>query len=195
MASGSAVASSDRKPASRRRIPDRCARSSSFSASFSRCRRRIPSSRSRPTTRGSAPNRRRQSASDRITTRGAPWPSSVGSKFRPSRGSTPRREKKLAVTRPTRRPVNRPGPTSTATTEISSRSISAVWHVNSMAGVSVSAWRRPRATSNNASTPSWPPMAQPTCAVAVSIPRISIARPSPRPPRRCRAAASSGLPP
>src|SRR4051794_9675536 len=42
-----------------------------------------------------------------------------------------------------------------------------------MAGVSVSAWRWPRAEWKAASTPSWPPMAQPTWLVALSMPRIS----------------------
>src|SRR5215213_6505505 len=79
----------------------------------------------------------------------------------------------LAVVMPTRRPVKRPGPTSTPTTEISSRSMSALRQTDWMAGTSISAWRRPRATSNRASTPSWPPMAHPTLVVAVSIPRIS----------------------
>ena len=43
-----------------------------------------------------------------------------------------------------------------------------------MAGVSVSAWRRPRVDWIAPSTPSCPPMAQPTWAVDVVIPRISI---------------------
>src|SRR5947207_10677766 len=43
-----------------------------------------------------------------------------------------------------------------------------------MAGARVSAWRWPRAAWNEASTPSWPPMAQPTWVVAVSMPRISM---------------------
>src|SRR5215217_2280201 len=47
--------------------------------------------------------------------------------------------------------------------------------MNSIAGVSVSAWRRPLATSKVAITPSWPPIATPTCSVAVSMPRINMA--------------------
>src|SRR5437763_10520424 len=44
-----------------------------------------------------------------------------------------------------------------------------------MAGAKVSAWRWWRAEWNEARTPSWPPMAQPTWGVALSIPRISTA--------------------
>ena len=56
-----------------------------------------------------------------------------------------------------------------------------VWrHRNSMAGVSVSACRRPRVECTDPSTPSCPPMAHPTCAVEVVIPRTSISGPPPR---------------
>ena len=71
----------------------------------------------------------------------------------------------LAAAMPTRRPVNRPGPMSTATTEISLSSTRAWRRTKSMDGASVSAWRLPRAEWAEASTPSWPPMAQPTCWV------------------------------
>ena len=94
----------------------------------------------------------------------------------------------LAVARPTRRPVNRPGPMSTATTLISLSSIWACAQVNSMAGVSVSAWRLPRLLSNSASTPSCPPTAQLIWWVADSMPRISIAN---RPVRRWPAASAT----
>src|SRR4051812_47549644 len=62
---------------------------------------------------------------------------------------------------------------STAMAPISDSSTRACSHTNSIAGASVSAWRRPRAAWNDASTPSWPPTAHPTCIVAVSTPRIS----------------------
>ena len=81
----------------------------------------------------------------------------------------------LPAARPTRMPVNRPGPTSTAMHPISHSSIPDWRHTNSIAGVSVSAWRRPLATSNVAITPSCPPIATPTCSVAVSMPRINMA--------------------
>src|SRR4051794_21189968 len=101
--------------------------------------------------------------------------------------------KALAVAMPTRMPVNRPGPMSTAMQPISLSATSACSQVNSMAGVRISAWRRLRVTSKQARTPSWPPMAHPTRRVAVSMPRISTAcssrrraprRPSWRPPSR-----------
>ena len=47
-------------------------------------------------------------------------------------------------------------------TLISSSSMPACAQTNSMAGVSVSAWRATAADLDEASTPSWPPMAQPT---------------------------------
>ena len=50
----------------------------------------------------------------------------------------------LAAAMPTRRPVNRPGPTSTATQPISSRSMRACWRRKSIDGASDSAWRLPR---------------------------------------------------
>src|SRR6516225_3612714 len=81
----------------------------------------------------------------------------------------------LAVATPTRSPVNSPGPTSTATTPTSCRSISACSQMNAIAGVRISAWRRPRAAWKDASTPSCPPRAQPTCEVAVSMPSTIIA--------------------
>jgi hypothetical protein len=80
----------------------------------------------------------------------------------------------LAVATPTRSPLNSPGPTSTAMAPSSPSSTPAWWQVNSMAGTRVSTCRRRRAAWNEASTPSWPPMAQPTWMVELSIPRISI---------------------
>src|SRR5262245_6596556 len=58
-----------------------------------------------------------------------------------------------------------------------------------MAGASDSAWRRPRATSNSPSTPSWPPSAQLTCSVAVSMPRINTSSSTWRTPRWHRRSA------
>ena len=86
----------------------------------------------------------------------------------------------LADASPTRIPVNSPGPTSTATTLISSSPMSIWRHMNSIAGTSVSAWRRPRVDSKSPITPSWPPMATLTRSVAVSMPRISTGMPRPR---------------
>src|SRR5829696_5081887 len=83
----------------------------------------------------------------------------------------------LPVESPTRIPVNSPGPTSTATTPSSSRPMSAWAQMKSIAGVTISAWRRPRPTSNSAMTPSWPPSDTLTCSVAVSMPRISMTSP------------------
>ena len=60
----------------------------------------------------------------------------------------------LPVARPTRIPVNNPGPTSTATSPISSSATSACAQQNLIAGTRVSACRRPRAISNKAMTPS-----------------------------------------
>ena len=59
---------------------------------------------------------------------------------------------------------------------ISSSSTRADRRTKSMVGVSSSAWRRPREVWAAARTPSWPPMAAPTCWVADSMPRISTAR-------------------
>src|SRR4051812_9302653 len=87
---------------------------------------------------------------------------------------------------PTRNPVNRPGPRSTATQLISDRSTRAWRRTKSMAGMSVSAWRFPRFECDCASTPSCPPMATPTCDVDVSMPRISMS--CSRGPRRERLA-------
>ena len=47
----------------------------------------------------------------------------------------------VAVATPTRRPVNVPGPISTATIVIASSSMPAWAHENAIAGVSVSTWR------------------------------------------------------
>ena len=80
----------------------------------------------------------------------------------------------LAAAIPTRSPVKSPGPMSTATTEISLSSTLAWRRTKSIDGTRVSAWRFPRAECAEASTPSWPPMAQPTCCVAVVTPRMSI---------------------
>ena len=80
----------------------------------------------------------------------------------------------LAAATPTRRPVNSPGPRSTAMAPMSPSSTRVCRQRNSIAGVSVSAWRRPRVDWMAPSTPSWPPMAQPTWAVDVVIPRMSI---------------------
>ena len=49
---------------------------------------------------------------------------------------------------------------------ISSSSTRAERRTKSMVGVSSSAWRRPREVWAAARTPSWPPMAAPTCWVA-----------------------------
>src|SRR4051812_9637521 len=80
----------------------------------------------------------------------------------------------FAVAIPTRSPVNKPGPMSTAMAPKSSNSTRAWRRTKSMAGASVSACRWPRAEWKDARTPSWPPMAHPTCGVALSIPRISM---------------------
>ena len=65
----------------------------------------------------------------------------------------------LAEATPTRRPVNSPGPRSTATTLISFSSIRACRQVNSIAGVSTSACCLPRNDCVEANTPSCPPTA------------------------------------
>jgi tRNA threonylcarbamoyl adenosine modification protein YeaZ len=78
-----------------------------------------------------------------------------------------------AAAMPTRRPVNSPGPMSTATAEISSSSTRACRRTKSIDGARFSAWRLPRAECDEARTPSWPPMAAPTCLVDVEIPRMS----------------------
>ena len=63
---------------------------------------------------------------------------------------------------------------------------------NSIAGVSVSAWRRPRVEWIAPSTPSCPPIAQPTWAVDVVMPRMSIRRPPPTATRRRASASARG---
>ena len=54
----------------------------------------------------------------------------------------------FAAANPTRMPVNRPGPMSTATAPNSAISMSVCWHRNWIAGTKVSACRRPRDTSH-----------------------------------------------
>ena len=89
----------------------------------------------------------------------------------------------FAVAMPTRRPVNSPGPTSTAIADTSASSTCACAQVNWIDGARVSAWRLPPVTSAAPSTPWLSASAHPTRPVADSMPRISTAsRRGPRGP-------------
>ena len=153
-------------------------------------RRRAPGGRRRRTPR---PGGRRCTAHDaagRLNRSGNASRSRLGT---PIIGTRSAWAIALAVATPTRRPVNRPGPEVDGDARRSPPARRRAWRqMNSIAGASDSAWRLPRAECDDASTPSCPPMAQPTCAVAVSMPRISTvrptaaasARPAPRSPGR-----------
>ena len=79
----------------------------------------------------------------------------------------------LAAATPTRRPVNSPGPTSTATSPRSARDQVDLGQQVLQRGGHVSTWRRRPVSANSASTPAAVRTATPTVSVAVSMATVA----------------------